>query len=226
MAQLLMVRLISPFGDMAFAAYFLVQRLQMLSNLGSRGLGQAAGVLVGQNLGARKPERARAAVGWALLFVTLIKAFAVGALVAFPYTLLSIFTKQAELLDIAVPWLYIISISFLVMGPMQVFMQSFQTAGDTVMPMLNPLAVMWFVELPLAFVLSGQAGHWSILGWQLPLVGLINLGPYGIAWAITLAAVIRLAVYVPYFFWGPWTKKQILGGGRGGAGMGMRGGMH
>ena len=225
-AQLLMVRLISPFGDMAYAAYFLVQRLQMLSNLGSMGLGQAAGVIVGQNLGAAKPVRAKEAVGWALLFVSLIKATAVAALVAFPYMFLSIFSEQSELLEVAVPWLYIISLSFLVMGPMQVFMQSFQTAGDTLMPMLNTLFVMWLVELPLAFILSGQATHWTLFGMPIPLVGLVDLGQYGIAWAITLSAVVRLVIYIPYFFWGPWTKKEVLGGRRQrGMQMGMSG-MH
>jgi hypothetical protein len=42
----------------------------------------------------------------------------------------------------------------------------------------------------------------------------INLGQYGIAWAITLSAAARLLLFIPYFFWGPWTKKQVLGGER------------
>ena len=224
MSQLILMRLISPFGDMAFAAFFLTQRVQMLSNLGSIGLGQAAGVLVGQNLGAKKPERAKAAVGWALLYVSLIKAGAVGILVAFPLTFLSLFNNQAELLEVAVPWLYILSISFLFMGPMQVFMQSFQTAGDTVMPMVNTLFTVWLVELPLALILSGTAASWTLFGEPLPFVGLINLGQFGVAWAITITAFVRLIIYIPWFFWGPWMKKEVLGEPAG-RGMGM-GAMH
>jgi Na+-driven multidrug efflux pump len=70
-------------------------------------------------------------------------------------------------------------------------------------------------------MLSGAAANWTIFGWAVPVPSVINLGEYGIAWAIVLAMGTRLLIYLPYFIWGPWTKKQVLTVGRG---MGMRAG--
>jgi Na+-driven multidrug efflux pump len=92
-------------------------------------------------------------------------------------------------------------------------------------PMLVTLISMWFVQQPLAIMLSGVASNWTIFGWAVPVPTIANLGQYGIAWAIVIGIGVRLFIYVPYFIWGPWTKKEVLGGARrGGMGMGMRGG--
>jgi Na+-driven multidrug efflux pump len=203
------------------AAYSLTNRVQMIANLGSMGVGQAAGIMVGQNLGAKKPERAKSAVLWALAFTTLLKGIVIGLIVAFPVFFLSIFSDDAELLGTAKIWLYIQAVGFFAMGASVVFMQSFQTAGDTMVPMVVTLISMWAVQQPLAIMLSGVALDWTIFGWVVPVPTIANLGQYGIAWAVVIAIAVRLLIYVPYFIWGPWTKKQVLGGGGRGAGMGM-----
>ncbi|HLF09115.1 MAG TPA: MATE family efflux transporter [Dehalococcoidia bacterium] len=206
-AQIVLVGLVAVFGDYALAAYSLTRRVEMFANLGSQGMGQASGIIVGQSLGAKKPERAKETVLWASAYVTFMKTV-FGALVfAFPLFILSIFNQEPELLSVAVVWLRIQVAGYLAMGVGQVAMQSFNTAGDTLVPMLVTLATIWGVQQPLAF--------------YLPHVG--SLGQYGIAWAISIAMIARLFFYVPYFFWGPWTKKQVLTGGAR-RGMGMRGG--
>jgi putative MATE family efflux protein len=225
LAQLILVGLVTPFGDVALAAYSLTNRVQMIANLGSMGVGQAAGTMVGQALGAKKPERAKSAVLWALAYTTLLKGIVIGLIVLFPAFFLSIFSEDAELLGTAQTWLYIQAVGFFAMGASMVFMQSFNTAGDTMVPMVVTLISMWAVQQPLAIMLSGVAIDWSIFGWVIPVPTIANLGQYGIAWAVVIAIAVRLLIYVPYFIWGPWTKKQVLGGGRGGGmGMGMRGG--
>ncbi len=220
LAQLILVGLVTPFGDTALAAYSLSSRVQMIANMGSMGVGQASGIMVGQNLGANEPQRAKTAVKWALGYVLLANAIVLGIIVAFPTLFLSIFSRDAELVVTAKNWLYIQAIGFLVMGAGMVFMQSFNTAGDTMVPMLVTLVSIWGVQQPLAIMLSGAATNWSIFGWAVPVPTLLNLGEYGIAWAIVLAMGVRLLIYFPYFIWGPWTKKQVLGAGRGDGGAG------
>jgi Na+-driven multidrug efflux pump len=74
-------------------------------------------------------------------------------------------------------------------------MQSFQTAGDTIVPMVVTLFSMYAVEVPLALALTA----WT------------DLGQFGVAWAIVAAMIVRPVFYVPYFFSGRWMKKQVLG---------------
>jgi Na+-driven multidrug efflux pump len=76
--------------------------------------------------------------------------------------------------------------------------------------MLTTLATVWLVEIPLAIILSGVGETWSIFGWVPPLPSVEGLGQFGIAWAVSLAVGARLLIYVPYFIWGPWTKKRVI----------------
>jgi len=109
-------------------------------------------------------------------------------------------------------WLRILLIGYFAMGPVQVLMQSFQTAGDTLMPMATTLIAMWLVEVPLAIALSGSAAQIQPFGLTLPIPTIGNMGQYGVAWAITIAAFFRMSLYLPYFVWGPWTRKRVLEG--------------
>jgi putative MATE family efflux protein len=213
-AQVILLGLMAPFGDVALAAYALTQRTQAVVNIGTQGLGNAAGIIAGQSLGAGSLSRARATVLWALGYVSAAKMVVVGLLFAFPEFFLSIFNDDPELLDVGSNWLRIMLLGYFAMGPVQVLMQSFQTAGDTVMPMVSTLLAMWLIEVPLAIVLSGASENLHPFGWTLPFPSIGGFGQYGVAIAITVAAFFRLAMYLPYFVWGPWHKKRVLEGVR------------
>jgi putative MATE family efflux protein len=191
-ASLILFGLVAPYGATTLAAFSLTRRVEMLAMMGAMGMGQSAGVMVGQNLGAGKPERAKQSVAWALFFVVLVSAVIVGAMMLFPRPFLQIFNNDAELLDQAVIWLRIQAIGYFVMGTGMVFMQSYNTAGDTLIPMITTLVSIWGVQQPLAFTLPG-----------------LGLGEYGIAWAIVIGQGVRLAIYVPYFFYGRWLRIKF-----------------
>jgi putative MATE family efflux protein len=191
-AQLLLVGIVSPYGATTLAAYALTRRIENLVMMGARGLGQGAGVLVGQNLGAGKPERARKTVAWALLYVFGINLVTVIALVLFTDFFIGIFNNDQELLEVAVTWLQIAALGYLFLGIGQVFQQSYNTAGDTMVPMLVTLVSLWLVQQPLALVLP-DAG----------------LGHYGIAWAVVAAVFVRLLIYAPYYFTNRWLRVSI-----------------
>ena len=83
-------------------------------------------------------------------------------------------------------------------------MQTVQTAGDTLFPMIVTLVTIWGVQQPLAYWLSDT-----------------SLGQYGVAWAVSIALASRLLFYVPYFYWGRWMRVRMFENTRGGAPPGM-----
>jgi putative MATE family efflux protein len=194
LAQLVLVGFLAPFGDYALASYALANRAQMFVNLGMWGLGRSSGVLVGQNLGAGKTARARETILWAIGFMGMVNGILVSLVFFFPGAFLSIFNQEPELLSIAIPWLRIQVIGYLFMGASQIFMQSFNTAGDTVVPMFVTVGTIWGVQQPLAYFFSRYT----------------TLGEFGIAWAIVIAMLAPLFVYIPYYIWGPWWRKRVL----------------
>src|SRR2546428_11497394 len=103
-AQIVLIGLVAGFGDTALAAYSLTRRMEIFANLGSQGLGQASGVMVGQNLGAGKPERAKQTVLWATGYVAIVKSIFGAIVFAFPLLFLSIFNNESDLLSVSAIW--------------------------------------------------------------------------------------------------------------------------
>jgi putative MATE family efflux protein len=207
LAQLLLISIVAPFGDVAIAAFSLVQRLQSFVNLGLVGLAQAAGVLSSQNLGAHRLDRARASANWAVVF-TIVLCIVFGVVFyMLPEPILHLFTRDEALISTGAAWLQIMAIGFLFMGIGDVFMYVLNTAGDTVLPMLVSLLSVWAVQQPAAIFLSGQTVGWSVFGSPLPVY--TGLGDQGVAWAVVLALIFRMLIYWPYFNWAPWYRKRI-----------------
>ncbi len=210
LAQLLLTGVVAPFGDTTLAAYAMTQRLQQFVMLGQFGVGQAAGVLVGQNLGAKKLQRAYTTAWWALGQCGAL-SLVVGSLIfLFPHTFLSFFTREANLLEVAVPWMHIMVVGFMCMAAGNVLTQVFNTAGDTMVTMVTGIITIWAVQQPLARILSGSLEQWDLFGLHLSIPGVEGLGAYGIAWAMVIAVALRLFVFFPYFMWGPWYRKKVL----------------
>ncbi|MBI4299108.1 MAG: MATE family efflux transporter [Chloroflexi bacterium] len=193
-AQLVLLGLAARFGDVALAAYALTRRAEMLTNFGTMGLGKASGILVGQNLGARRPDRARQSVVWGLVYAIAMQLVLGGLLFVFVVTVVTLFTKEADVVALASVWFRIQVIASVFLAIHMVFMQSFNTAGDTLAPMVITLVAVWGVELPLAWLFSRSLG----------------MGPLGIGYAAIVGMGIRAVFYVPYFFWGRWLRIKVL----------------
>lgn len=194
LSELMLVRLVAPFGDIPLAAYALTRRLERLTHIGSMGMGRASGILVGQNLGAGSIERARRTVRWAVGYVLVIRGLAGIVLLLIPAVFISIFNQDAAFIAVAVIWIRIQAVSGMLLGGGQVLQQSFNVAGDTLAPLLITFMSMWVLEVPAAFVLSQFT----------------PLGQYGIPVAIGLAMFLRLGLYAAYYRTGRWTKVKIL----------------
>ena len=153
-----LVRILSVFGSDALAGYTIGIRVILFALLPAFGISNAAATMVGQNLGAGRPDRAERAV-WTAAFYSMIFLGAVGLLFFFgARPIAGLFTDDPAVLPFAVSCLRIVSLGFLFYGVGMVLTQSFNGAGDTWTPTLINLGVFWLWEIPLAWWLAVHAG--------------------------------------------------------------------
>ncbi len=193
LGNLVLMWIISPFGTLAVAAHSINQRVEMFLQVPAMGMGQAAGVLAGQNLGARQPGRAER-TGWTgvgLLSTLMIVCAAV--VLIWAEVIVGVFTRDTGLQPLASTFIRIAAAGILLMGVNSVLQQCITGAGDTLIPMLVMLLNMWAIQVPLALVLPKMGG----------------LGVLGVRWAIVMGSATGVVAYVIYFRMGRWKKKLV-----------------
>ncbi len=193
LASFLLLWFIVPFGTLAVAAHSLSGRIDGFIFMPAMGLGQAAGILAGQNLGAGQPERAERTSWLAAGLFTAVTVVASVAIWFWAENVVRIFNAEPGLVEIASTFLRIQIVSYLVFGVVIVLMTCLNGVGDTMVPMLTTLVTMWGVQVPLAYFLPRVTG----------------LGVYGIRWAIVTGIVMRAVIYTIYFRTGRWKRKEI-----------------
>lgn len=190
---LALVRIVSTYGSAALAGYTIAMRIVIFSLLPCWGLAQAAATLVGQNLGAGEPERARRSV-WTIARYNAAFLMPVGAIcVVAPGFFVGFFTQEPAALAYAADCLRIVSIGFVMFAFGMVAVQAFNGAGDTTTPMLVNLASFWLFKIPCAYFLA------QVAGW----------GPRGVFLAITLAYSVQSLVAAWLFRRGKWQKRTV-----------------
>ena len=190
---LALIRILSGFGSAALAGYTIGIRIIIFALLPSWGLSNAAATMVGQNLGAGKPERAEQSV-WQAGFYNMVFLGVVGALfVAFAEPLIGAFTQDVQVAPFGVSCLRTVSLGFLFYAFGMVLGQAFNGAGDVWTATLINLFCFWLWELPIAYVLA----HW--LRW----------GPRGVFAAITIAFSTYAIVGAAIFKRGRWKLKKV-----------------
>ncbi len=175
-----LMRILSAFGSAPLAGYTIGFRIFMFAILPAFGLANAAATLVGQNLGAKRPDRAEASV-WrashisAGFLCTVGVAFLLGA----PW-LVSVFTREVEVARHAVSYLRIVSLGFPFYAYGMVVSQSFNGAGDTRTPTVINLFVFWALQIPLAWALSrytsfGPEGVFATLAFSFSVFAVVSV---------------------------------------------------
>lgn len=158
LSWIVLVRVLAGFGAAALAGYTIAIRLVIFALLPSWGLSNAAATMVGQGLGAGKPERAERSVWLAGRY----NAYFLGAVglvfVALAGPIVRVFTDEPEVVRHAVRCLWIVSLGFPLYAYGMVLTQSFNGAGDAWTPTWLNLACFWALELPLAWWLAHGAG--------------------------------------------------------------------
>ena len=162
LSWIVLIRIMATFGSVAMAGYTIAVRLIIFALMPAAGLGNAAATMVGQSLGANNPDRAEKAVWTAarynVAFLTLLGA----VFLIFARFIVSAFTKDAGVADIAVLGLRWMAIGFPFFALGMSLEQAFNGAGDISTPTYMNIAVFWALELPLAWALV----RYSNWGWQ------------------------------------------------------------
>jgi len=188
-----LVRIISLFGSAALAGYTIAIRIVIFVILPSWGLSNAAATLVGQNLGAKQPERAEQSV-WRTGLYNMLFLGSVGVFfVLFAEPVIRLFTNDPAVVPLAVSCLRIISYGNIGYAYGMVMLQAFNGAGDTVTPTIVNFFGFWLLEIPLAYALA------------VPLHFQAN----GAYFAIVIAECSIAAAGILLFRRGRWKRQQI-----------------
>src|SRR3989441_704944 len=188
-----LVRIVSMFGAAALAGYTIAIRVIIFVILPSWGLSNAAATLVGQNLGAKQPERAEASV-WRTGFYNMLFLGTIGVLfVLFAEPVVRLFTHDPSVVPLGASCLRILSYGNIGYAFGMVMLQAFNGAGDTVTPTIVNLFGFWFLEIPLAYWLAIKAG----------------LHSNGVFFSIVIAEAAIAVAGILLFRRGRWKLQQI-----------------
>lgn len=180
-------------GTHASAGYQIAIRNVVFFILPAWGLSNAAATLVGQNLGAKHPDRAEKSVLLTTKYNAIFMSGVMLLFVFFAKPIISIFTKVPEDLQFGAQALQIIGTGYIFYGIGMVMIQALNGAGDTKTPTRINLLSFWFFQIPLAYL----------------LVKVFKMGVAGAFIAIPVAeTALALAAWY-YFKKGKWKQVQI-----------------
>jgi putative MATE family efflux protein len=189
---ILLNKVTATFGTEAIAALGIGNRMESLSFLTCFGFSQAAAALVGQNLGAKKPERAEKCAWRTVHIVVLITGFISVMFVLFPRWISSFFISDPKVVTIAIDYLRILALSQVFMALEIVLEGSFSGAGNTIPPMTVSIPGS-VLRVPLAYLIA--------ISW--------GVGVNGIWWAITLTTIAKGTTLAFWFKQGNWKTKKV-----------------
>ena len=188
-----LIRVLSTFGSDALAGYTIAFRTMMFALMPAWGLGNAAATMVGQALGAKKPDRAEISV-WTAAKYNAVVLGVVGVLfLALAPAIVAIYTNDPAVAPYATDCLRIVSAGFVFFAYGMVLTQAFNGAGDTWTPTWMNLGCFWFWQIPLAWLL---AIHW-------------RMGPHGVFIAMTVAFSTLAVIGSVMFRRGRWKTRQV-----------------
>jgi putative MATE family efflux protein len=181
------------FGAASLAIVGIANRIEAVQFVVGVSLGIAGASLVGQNLGAGRPDRASLTVRTALVWGGWVSTALTIVLFAFPAAFLTLFTRDSETLRIGVPYLRILSLCLIATGLEIITNESIQGSGHT-----RTLSIIYnsfsIIRVPLCFVVPGWFGS----------------GVLGIAWLITITCVARSSLILAWAARGTW-KRGLAG---------------
>ena len=188
-----LVRILSSFGSVALAGYTITVRIVLFALLPCWGMSNAAATLVGQNLGARRPDRAESAVWRAALYNLFFLGGVSVLFVVFAHGIVRVFSADDQVVAIGTRGLRIVSVGFVFYAYGMVMTQAFNGAGDTMTPTLINLFCFWLWEVPIAYALAVPFGF----------------GPTGVFTAILIAFSTIAVVGIVLFRRGKWKTVKV-----------------
>ncbi|HEX2974982.1 MAG TPA: MATE family efflux transporter [Bacteroidales bacterium] len=189
---LALMGIVNKFGTNVIAGYSVASRLDAMALIPAMSFSQALSTFVGQNIGANKPERIRTGLIATLKMSGVVTILTSLIIVFGGHLLMSLFTKDTDVIRIGDQYLTIISAFYFLFTLMFIYTGLLRGAGDTLIPMFFSLLSLWIVRIPVAWFLSGK------------------IGSVGIWWAIPIGWFVGLVLCFFYYRTGNWKKKTIV----------------
>jgi len=185
-------RIVNQFGTDALAAYTAAGRLDSFAVIPAMSLSVGISSFVGQNLGAKKPERVRKGYYAALLMGAAVSVATSIAVLCFGRPMISIFNTDANVIRIGTSYLMIVGSFYILFSTMYITTGVLRGAGDTFVPMFFTLCSLWLIRVPLATILSRR------------------YGTNGIWWSLPIAWAVGLVLAQVYYAMGRWKTKVVV----------------
>jgi putative MATE family efflux protein len=189
---MVLVRYVKDFGDESIAALRVGHIAEFLNFSTGLGFAVAAATLVGQNLGAQRPDRAEQAVTRILVLLSALIGAVTVVFLALPAPIVRIFSADPRVIAAGAEYLVILAYSQVFMGVETVVAGGFSGAGNTLPPMVVSVPLT-LVRIPLAYVLTYRLG----------------LGIHGIWWAISGTTIVKAVILVIWFRAGRWKHARV-----------------
>ncbi|MEJ2209742.1 MAG: MATE family efflux transporter [Anaerolineae bacterium] len=192
-SRLAILALVGLYGTFATAGYGVANRILLIALIPCFGLGNAAGTLVGQNLGAGQPARGERSAWWVSAYAAGYMAVVALLITTLAPRLIALFDPTPEVVALGAECLRVAAWSEVASAVGSVLARSFDGAGDTLPAMSINLLSLWAVEVALAWALS------HALGW----------GATGVWWGRTLANLANGILFVIWFRRGRWKHRGV-----------------
>jgi putative MATE family efflux protein len=187
------MRVVSLYGSAAIAAYTVALRLIEFALLPAWGLGNAAATLVGQNLGAEKPDRAEQSVWRASKYNAIFMTVIGIVMIVLAPQIVSLFSAEPDVIRYGTSCLRILGVGYPMYAVGMITIQALNGAGDTTTPSVMNFICFWLLQIPLAYWLATTAGF----------------GPNGVFLAIVIAESLLTVMGVVVFRTGKWRVAQV-----------------
>ena len=193
LSAIVLVKIAALFGTVVLAAYGVGGRLFHLFLVPGFGFGGAAATLMGQNLGAKKPERAQRSALLACFYYLLFLIIMSACIFIFSKQIAGFFNSEKDFIRIAEVYFRYVAAGCLFLAPAIVFSRALQGAGDTIPPMLATGISLYVIQIPLAYFLAKTLG----------------LNETGI-WIAGVAGAVSNGIFLTIlFFKGNWKLQQV-----------------
>ncbi|MCP9754852.1 MATE family efflux transporter [Lacihabitans sp. CCS-44] len=188
-----LIRILSDFGSEVVAGYTIAIRIIVFTILPSWGLANAAATLVGQNLGAKQPERAAKSAWRAAFFNMGFLGIVAILFFIFARPLVMLFDENPVVMETGVECLQILCAGYIFFGFGMVMSQAINGSGDTKTPTVLNIIGFWVLQIPIAYILAVK------LDWK----------QTGVFWAVVISESILAVLAILYFKTGRWKKNTI-----------------
>ena len=188
-----LMRIMSEFGSEVLAGYTIAIRVIMFSLMPSWGMSNAAATLVGQNLGANKPDRAEASV-WKTGKYNAIFMFSISIIyLCFAEKIIMLFNTTPQVVEYGTLCLQIIAAGYVFYAYGMVLTQAFNGAGDTRTPTKINFLIFWVLQLPFAYIMAIT----------------FKFGAVGVFLAISIAEILLTVLSYVLFKKGKWKEIKV-----------------